>query len=72
MSTLEKEDEQKEHDKITTEESVSYGTLDNDQDIAAKKDVSERPGMIYTVASVSLNVTIRQFLKTLLVVPCIA
>lgn len=38
VSTLEKEDEQKEHDKITTEESVSYGTLDNDQDIAAKKD----------------------------------
>ncbi|XP_054015604.1 proton-associated sugar transporter A [Hylaeus anthracinus] len=33
-----KEDEQKEHDKITTDESVSYGTLDNEQDVATKKD----------------------------------
>lgn len=41
MFKEEKQDEQKEHDKITTEESVSYGTLDNDQDAAAKKDVSE-------------------------------
>ncbi|XP_043250244.1 proton-associated sugar transporter A [Colletes gigas] len=38
MSAEGKEDEQKEHDKITTEESVSYGTLDNDQDVATKKD----------------------------------
>lgn len=34
----EKEDEQKEHEKITTDECVSYGTLDNDQEIASKKD----------------------------------
>ncbi|KZC12678.1 Membrane-associated transporter protein [Dufourea novaeangliae] len=32
------QEEQKEHDKITTEESASYGTLDNNQDIVARKD----------------------------------
>ncbi|XP_031832072.1 loss of visual transmission [Nomia melanderi] len=38
MAKEETQDEQKEHDKITTEEAVSYGTLDNDQEPAAKKD----------------------------------
>lgn len=42
MAKEETHDDQKEHDKITTEESVSYGTLDNDQEAAAKKDVSEK------------------------------
>ncbi|KOX68927.1 Membrane-associated transporter protein [Melipona quadrifasciata] len=37
-SVEEKEDDQKEHEKIATDECVSYGTLDNDSDIATKKD----------------------------------
>ena len=39
VSVEEKEDDQKEHEKITTDECVSYGTLDNDSEIATKKDV---------------------------------
>lgn len=38
-SSEEKEDEEKEHEKITTDECASYGTLDQDQEMATKKDV---------------------------------
>ena len=34
----EKSDEQKEYDKITTDECASYGTVDNDQEVATRRD----------------------------------
>ncbi|KOC68421.1 Membrane-associated transporter protein [Habropoda laboriosa] len=38
ITSEEKEEEQTEHEKITTDECTTYGTLDNDQEIAIKKD----------------------------------
>lgn len=47
----EKGDEQKEYDKITTDECASYGTVDNDQEVATRRDVSQflkvQKGMFY-------------------------
>ncbi|XP_033333089.2 loss of visual transmission isoform X1 [Megalopta genalis] len=43
MAGEDRQDEGKEHDRITTEESVSYGTLDNDQDTAKKDEFVLKP-----------------------------
>lgn len=43
VSGEERQDEQKEHDKIATDESVSYGTLDTEQDTAKKDEFMLKP-----------------------------
>lgn len=51
----EKQDDQKEHEKIATDESVSYGTLDNDSEIPTKKDVRIVCLIILSVARVTYS-----------------